>query len=302
MKKQIIILIPLLILFLLSACSQKKPPHHPKNPNYKIIKPKVKYKPSKKNLEKMVKKLQGSPYVWAEEGPYNFDCSGFTYYMYGSMGIDIPRVSRHQAKRGKRIAVKDLQYGDLIFFATSKRSSKKITHVGMYMGDGWFTHASTVKNEVIYSNLFTSPYYKKRLRICRRYLPDTPKKSPKKSLSKLPRQASWTKASPVAISQDKKPTPVTSKAIVMRTALKERSSTNANYYVQVGSFIGSPSPSIIYSIKRHGFMHKIITYPRGAKQISKLLIGPYRQMIDATEALKTVKKQIQKDAFIAEIR
>ena len=48
----------------------------------------------------MLKELQGRPYVWAEEGPNNFDCSGFIYYMYGSMGIEIPRVAREQAKTG----------------------------------------------------------------------------------------------------------------------------------------------------------------------------------------------------------
>ena len=157
------------LLFHLTGCGKPNP--HPKHPNYKITKPKVTKTPSKKNLSKMVKKLQGSPYVWAEEGPNNFDCSGFTYYMYGSMGINIPRVAREQAKVGKKISMKELQYGDLIFFATSTSNKHKITHVGMYLGDGWFTHASTIKNEVVYSNLFTSPYYKKRLRVCRRYLP-----------------------------------------------------------------------------------------------------------------------------------
>jgi len=134
-------------LLLLNAC---KPSVYPEHPDYSIKKPKVIYAPNKKNLDKMVKKLQGSPYVWAEEGPNNFDCSGFTYYMYGSMGIEIPRVARNQAKVGKRIDVKDLQYGDLIFFATNQRDHRKITHVGMYLGDGWFTHASTTKEEVIY--------------------------------------------------------------------------------------------------------------------------------------------------------
>jgi cell wall-associated NlpC family hydrolase len=47
----------------------------------------------------MVKELQGSPYVWAEEGPNQFDCSGYIYYMYGSMRIEIPRIAREQAKK-----------------------------------------------------------------------------------------------------------------------------------------------------------------------------------------------------------
>ena len=305
MKKTSPILLPLLILFLCSACSQK-PAHHPKNPNYKITKPKVKYKPNKKSLQKMVKKLQGSPYVWAEEGPNNFDCSGFTYYMYGSMGINIPRVARHQAKVGKRIKANELQYGDLIFFATSKRNSRKITHVGLYLGDGWFTHASTVKHEVIYSNLFTSPYYKKRLRVCRRYLPDTPdtriasaKKEPWK-VKEVP-QAPMSRGVPEMIEERKA---AEKKAIVIKAPMKaiEQTSAKGNFYVQVGSFIGSPKSDLIYQITRQGFRHKIIQFPRDEKQISKLLIGPYLTRTEASEALINIRAHIQKDAFIAEIR
>ena len=309
MKKQTYFLLPLLILFLFSACSQRKPAHHPKNPNYKITKPKVKYKPSKKNLGKMVKKLQGSPYVWAEEGPNNFDCSGFTYYMYGSMGINIPRVARHQAKVGKRISANALQYGDLIFFATSKRSSRKITHVGMYLGDGWFTHASTVKHEVIYSNLFTSPYYKKRLRVCRRYLPEAPIKVASKT------QAPWktkevtpprtiTRGRVAKLEERKPQESALNKAIVIKAPIKdiEQSSPSGNFYVQVGSFIGSPKSALVYQITHHGFTHKIIRFPKDGKQISKLLIGPYMTRNEASTALIQVRSKIQKDAFIAEIR
>jgi hypothetical protein len=224
MKKNIYVILPLLVTLFIPAC---KPPHHPKNPNYNIIKPKVIHTPDKKNLDKMVKKLQGSPYVWAEEGPNNFDCSGFTYYMYGSMGIEIPRVAREQAKAGKRIAAKDLQYGDLIFFATNRRNSKKITHVGMYLGDGWFTHASTMKHEVIYSNLFTSPYYKKRLRICRRYLPETT--TPKLASASTPWQTKEVESKPVSMPRVIKPKQIETmkKAIVIKTEMKEIEETSA---------------------------------------------------------------------------
>jgi len=301
MKKLVSLLLPFVALFLFTAC---KPPHHPKNPNYNIIKPKVIHTPHKKNLDKMVKKLQGSPYVWAEEGPNNFDCSGFTYYMYGSMGIEIPRVAREQAKVGKRIAAKDLQYGDLIFFATSGGRSKKITHVGMYLGDGWFTHASTVKHEVVYSNLFTSPYYKKRLRVCRRYLPETT--VPKLASATTPWQTKEVSPKPVAIPRVIKPAQVETmkKAIVIKTEMKEIEQTSAKgtYYVQVGSFIGKPKSGLLYSIRRHGLQYKIIKFPKGGKSISKLLIGPYIKRSDAVAELNKVRKNIQKDAFIAEIR
>ncbi len=301
MKKYIYVLLLLLTILLITAC---KPPHHPKNPNYGIIKPKVTHTPSKKSLDKMVKKLQGSPYVWAEEGPNNFDCSGFTYYMYGSMGIELPRVAREQAKVGKRIAAKDLRYGDLIFFATSGRSSKKITHVGMYLGDGWFTHASTVKHEVVYSNLFTSPYYKKRLRVCRRYLPETT--APKLASASIPWQTKEVSPKPVTLPrviQSKQVNPL-KKAIVIKTEIQEieQSSSEGNFYVQVGSFIGKPKSDLLYTIRRHGLQYKIIKFPKGGKLISKLLIGPYVKRIDAAEELDKVRKNIQKNAFIAEIR
>ena len=316
MRKNLYILMPLLLLFMLSACG--KPNHHPKNPNYRIEKPSVKYKPSAKNLDKMVKKLQGSPYVWAEEGPNNFDCSGFTYYLYGSMGIEIPRVARHQALRGEKIDVKNLQYGDLIFFATNKRSRRKITHVGMYMGDGWFTHASTVKHEVIYTNLFTSNYYKNRLRVCRRYLPKVditkdPEKetAPWASVEKEPIVTTDT-VKPVIKTLPTLPLPkeatVTNnenkKAIVIQAPLKEieQSSAKGNFFVQVGSFVGSPNTSILANIAQHGYSHKIIRFNRGTQKISKLLIGPYIQRSQALIALEKVKRNIQKDAFIAEIR
>jgi len=298
MKKLITLFISLILLFLLDACSQRKPSAHPKHPHYEIKKPKVKYTPSKKNLAKMVKKLQGSPYVWAEEGPNNFDCSGFTYYMYGSMGIEIPRVARNQAKVGKRIRANELQYGDLIFFATNKRNSRRITHVGMYLGDGWFTHASTVKHEVIYSNLFTSPYYKNRLRICRRYLPaDTTKKI-------TPLQPIWkvVENKPKKVQHIAKATQ--KKAIVIKAPIHEieKSSVDGNYYVQVGSFIGAPKSTLIYRISREGLHHKIIHFPKDGQQISKLLIGPYFTRNEALSILPIVREKIQKDAFIAEIR
>ena len=280
-----------LLFLLLAAC---KPPHHPKNPNYAIKKPDVKYKPNKKNLDKMVKDLQGSPYVWAEEGPNNFDCSGFTYYMYGSMGIEIPRVAREQAKKGQRIKVDELVYGDLIFFDTEKKQRGKITHVGMYLGNGWFTHASTKDHEIIYSNLNTSTYYKKRLRICRRYLP----KAETLAQNKL---APWKKKEAI---QPK--APVIAKTITRKPiSSKDMSLTQkdiGHYYIQVGSFTGKPNDAILYRITRLGYQYKLIQFPTKNKEVAKLLIGPYLKKTLALNDLPHVKQQIQKSAFIAEIR
>jgi len=285
----LIVIVSFTALFL-SAC---KPSPHPKHPHYEIKKPKVTYAPKKKSLEKMVKKLKGSPYVWAEEGPNQFDCSGYTYYMYGSMGINLPRTAREQAKVGKYIKPSELKYGDLIFFDTTQKRNGKITHVGMYLGDGWFTHASTTKNEVVYSNLRTSPYYKKRLRICRRYLPET-EKSYVDSRSKL---TPWKTKALTKMTQE-------TQHAVAKQQLKRPlidTSKKGAFFIQIGSFIGEPKPALLYKIERLGYSYKRIKFPKNGKQISKLLIGPYQHKATALSMLPKVKKEIEANAFIAEV-
>ena len=275
------------LLLLLTAC---KPDPFPKHPNYAIKKPLVKYEPSKKNLDRMVKELQGRPYVWAEEGPDQFDCSGFTYYLYGSMGIEIPRVAREQAKKGKEIRLHELVYGDLIFFDTEKVPKGKITHVGMYLGNGWFTHASTTEYEIVYSNLKSSAYFKKRLRICRRYLPEGQEKIVMKDAQKP-----WTTTKKIQSKVSSATKDTTVPKVTQKHAL-------GNFYVQVGSFSGKPKKGLLTKISRSGYRYKLIEFPVNGKQISKLLIGPYRKRSDAVELLGEIREHIQKDAFIAEIR
>ncbi|BAF71409.1 NlpC/P60 family protein [Sulfurovum sp. NBC37-1] len=292
-RRTLIVLFSLISLLLLTAC---KPSPHPKHPHYEIEKPKVKYPARKKSLEKMVKELKGSPYVWAEEGPNQFDCSGYTYYMYGSMGIDLPRTAREQAKVGKYIKPSELKYGDLIFFDTTKRRNGKITHVGMYLGDGWFTHASTTKNEVVYSNLRTSPYYKKRLRICRRYLPA----EKHTTLAQASGQTTPWKAKAFKELKQRTDTRIAQKPTPRRPVINNSNQTGS-FYVQVGSFSGKPKSALLYKITRLGYTYKLIQFPRNGKQISKLLIGPYKYKATALSILPKVKKEIEPGAFIAEI-
>lgn len=79
-------------------------------------------------------KQVGKPYVWGNEGPDSFDCSGLMYYSYGKVGIRLPRVARNQAKKYPKVSLDELQPGDLIFF-------HDYGHVGMYVGDGKYVHA-----------------------------------------------------------------------------------------------------------------------------------------------------------------
>lgn len=163
-------------LLLFTGCSQNQPgigaskyETFPKNPNYAIIKPKKDKAFCEENLASMIRELEGKPYVWAEEGPYCFDCSGYLYYMFGKMGVEIPRVAREQIKYGQPIAMKDLKFGDFIFFDTTRRKVGKITHVGIYLKDGWFSQASSAEKKITYGNINTSAYYKDRFMGGRRY-------------------------------------------------------------------------------------------------------------------------------------
>ncbi len=151
-----------LLFLLLSGCTTSKY-------DYTIHKPKVRYKPSLKALSKLNNRALGKPYIWAEERAYKgFDCSGLTYYNFGSMGIEIPRTANEQFHSGTPVAKSDLQKGDLVFFATKRGRPNFASHVGIYLGDGKFEHASSAKKRVIISSL-NSKYYSSHYIGARRY-------------------------------------------------------------------------------------------------------------------------------------
>ena len=165
-----IVLFAILLALLTTGCSQKITKEPYCYPNYKIIKPDVICTPKRKNIEKLLLDCLGKPYVWAEEGPDAYDCSGLTYSIYGKMGICIPRTASEQAKMGKRIPFSRLAYGDLIFFGPAHRPHSRINHVGIYLGNGWFVQASSKDRRVILTNFALEPIYRKRVVLCRRYL------------------------------------------------------------------------------------------------------------------------------------
>lgn len=100
----------------------------------------------------MAKAQLGKPYVWGATGPNKFDCSGLTQYIYKhAYGKDIPRVSYEQAKVGQAVDIKDLQPGDLVFFDTLNKG--RVSHVGIYIGNNEFIHASNRRDGVKKSTL-----------------------------------------------------------------------------------------------------------------------------------------------------
>ncbi len=104
----------------------------------------------------------GKPYVYAATGPNAFDCSGFTYFVYKNFGITIPRSSYNLGGVGMAVTKSELVPGDLILF-TGPSSGTGIGHVGIYIGNGNFIHASSgssmsVKIDTILSGSYNSRY------------------------------------------------------------------------------------------------------------------------------------------------
>mgnify|MGYP000907956724 FL=1 len=104
----------------------------------------------------------GSPYVWGATGPNSFDCSGFVGYVFKkAANVNLPRVSSSQATFKPRISSMNMTKGDLVFFETTGKG--RISHVGIYMGNRQFIHASSGSKRVTVSSL-DSDFYNKTFR------------------------------------------------------------------------------------------------------------------------------------------
>lgn len=126
------------------------------------------YSNASSKVIRTAKRYLGRRYVWGATGPSHFDCSGFTQYvMRKSKGIKIPRVSRMQAYYGKYVSRKNLKPGDLIFFDTSRRRRGYVNHVGIYIGNDKFIHASSARHRVVITSL-NRPFYRARFKWGRR--------------------------------------------------------------------------------------------------------------------------------------
>lgn len=88
----------------------------------------------------------GNRYVWGGTSlTHGCDCSGFTQSVLKNFGISIPRVSRDQARTGKKVTSADMRPGDLIFYANR---SGTINHVGMYIGNGQVVNAASTRSGI----------------------------------------------------------------------------------------------------------------------------------------------------------
>ncbi|MGD0710496.1 MAG: C40 family peptidase [Bacteroidales bacterium] len=154
----------LILAFLIIACHTTKhtfaPPVSSEDDFYKkyskILGVKLTGLEDKKFIEE-VAGWMGTPYLYGGETTKGVDCSGFVKILYKDVyNLNLYRTAFDLTKNCDSVNKKDLKTGDLIFF---KINSDKISHVGIYINDGKFIHASSAKG-VIISDL-NEAYYKK---------------------------------------------------------------------------------------------------------------------------------------------
>ena len=104
----------------------------------------------------LAKQYLGTPYVLGGNGPSSFDCSGFTKYIYAQFGYTLNRTATDQLQNGVSVSRDELQPGDLVFFKYN--TSKPVSHVGIYIGNGEFIHASTNRYMVQIDQMNTGHY------------------------------------------------------------------------------------------------------------------------------------------------
>lgn len=112
--------------------------------------------------------MVGTRYRYGGTDPREgFDCSGLVFYSYTQAGYRVPRTSQELFRAARKISLGDADAGDLMFF----QDQAKLSHVGIYLGDGLFVHAPASGQNVAVASL-DSPYYQQHLVAVGRLLPN----------------------------------------------------------------------------------------------------------------------------------
>ncbi len=101
----------------------------------------------------------GAPYRYGGSSPRGFDCSGLVSFSFAQAGIQVPRTADRQFHASRPLGGRSLLPGDLIFFDIGGR---RISHVGIYVGDGRFVHAPSSGRQVSVESL-ANPYWRDRI-------------------------------------------------------------------------------------------------------------------------------------------
>ncbi len=113
------------------------------------------------------KRFLGLPYTWGGTSSFGYDCSGFAQMLCRRRGVNMPRDAQPQAEWSGVAPVerKDLKAGDLLYFGPSE---KKITHTGIYIGEGKFINATTHETPAVRIDNLDDPHWTRILVAMRR--------------------------------------------------------------------------------------------------------------------------------------
>lgn len=109
--------------------------------------------PKVSSIIALAKQQLGKPYVWGAEGPNKFDCSGLVQYVYGKLGVNLPRTTYDQVKVGVTVSMNKLKPGDLLFWG----SPTAPYHVAIYIGKNQYVNSATPEQGTILQTI--SSYY-----------------------------------------------------------------------------------------------------------------------------------------------
>lgn len=141
-----------LLFLLLSACGGNRASSH----SNQVL----------ERLETQHQQWRGTPYRLGGYDRGGIDCSGFVAKTFDQLfNTQLPRTTTAQSKKGKKVKRKDLKAGDLVFFKITNRG--KLRHVGIYLSNNQFLHASTSKGVTIsnLSNKYWDDSYWKAVRV-----------------------------------------------------------------------------------------------------------------------------------------
>jgi cell wall-associated NlpC family hydrolase len=114
---------------------------------------------ARESIVELAREQIGTPYRYGSSSPdRGFDCSGLVLYVMNQLGFTLPRTAALQSRAGEEV-VRDraeLRPGDLLTFGGGSR----ITHIGIYSGNGRYIHASTRRGQVVEAMLPTSSYWR----------------------------------------------------------------------------------------------------------------------------------------------
>jgi len=117
---------------------------------------------SRMRIIKTAKRYLGVRYRYGGTSPFGFDCSGFVMFVFKKNGITLPREARGQYHKGKKISISTAKPGDLVFFRVrTRRRRRRISHVGIYIGNHLFIHSPSRGKRVSITSI-NNRYWKRR--------------------------------------------------------------------------------------------------------------------------------------------